>query len=62
MESRDASEETRALYILVGATVLRCPQLRTEFLARVDLSRMIQQMNLRSPFLMESTSYLLGYE
>ena len=60
MEARDCSEETRALFILIAATVLRCPQLREEFLKRADLSRLVQQKDLRSPFLMESTSYLLG--
>lgn len=62
MESRDASEETRALYILIAATVLRCPQLRSDFLSVVDLSRLVQQIDLSSPFLMESTAYLLGLE
>ena len=57
---KTASEKTCSLFLLLFATVLRCPQLRPDFMKTVDICGIIRQYNMKSPILMESISYLLG--
>ena len=57
---RTASEKTCSLFLLLFATVLRCPQLRPDFMKTVDICGIVRQYNMKSPILMESISYLLG--
>ena len=57
---RTASEKTCSLFLLLFATVLRCPQLRPDFMKTVDICGIVRQYNMKSPILMYSISYLLG--
>ena len=54
------SPDTQAVFILILATVLRCYELRTEFLKLKEVDRLWTHFEPKTNLSIEASSYLIG--
>ena len=61
VDREDVTEEVRAVFIMVLATVLRCYPLRADFMHNRGIERVLDVLDEQSNPVMEAVSYLIGY-
>ena len=51
---------TKALFTILAATLLRCPQLCSDFVRVMSFNSLVRLVSAELPLMMESTAYLIG--